>query len=106
MRYAIVEITTTGNVTIVPALAGKVVRVLSYVLTSNNNTNLLWKSSGGAAVSGTLYVGSHGGVAGVAGYQLPAGMFGLFETLPNEGLVLNNSSGNVGGHLTYNYISV
>ena len=57
-------------------------------------------------MSGTLYMGTHGSVVGVAGYQLPSGMFGLFETLPGEGLVLSNSAGSVGGHLTYNYIAV
>ena len=106
MRYAVIEVTATGDSTIIPALAGKVIRVLDYVITSNNNTNLIWKSSGGTAVSGTLYMGIHGSVIGVAGYQLPSGMFGLFETLPGEGLVLNNSAGSVGGHLTYNYIAV
>ena len=105
MKYAVVAATGTGDETIIPAVSGKKLRVLDYIVASAFNTVLTWKSSGGVALSGQMHIASNGNLVAVGGYQTPAGMFGLFETLPNEGLVLNADKA-CGGHLTYQEIGV
>lgn len=105
MKYTKVDIAGTGNETVIPAVAGKKIRVLDYLVTSGNNAAVVWKSTGGTALSGTMHIASNGNIVAVGGYQTPAGMFGLFETLPGQGLVLDSAQP-CGGHLTYQEISV
>ena len=105
MKYAKIDVAGTGNETIIPAVAGKKFRVLDYLVTSANNATVAWKSSAGTALSGDMHIASNGNIVAVGGYPTPAGMFGLFETLPGEGLLLDATHA-CGGHLTYQEISV
>ena len=105
MKYAVIAAAGTGDSVVIPPAPGKKLRVLDYIVASAFNTVLTWKSSGGSALSGEMHIASNGNLVAVGGYQTPAGMFGLFETLPGEGLVLNCDKA-CGGHLTYQEISV
>jgi hypothetical protein len=107
MKYAVISATAAGDTIVIAGVAGKKIRVLDYILTSNNNIDIQWKSTGGTALSGVMYVGAHGWISAVGGYQTPAGMFGLFEVPADEGLVIDlGASHPVGGHLTYQFIGV
>jgi len=105
VKYAKIAINGTGDEVVIPGIAGKKLRILDYIVASGNNAILTWKSSGGTELSGQMHVAANGNLVAVGGYQTPAGMFGLFETLPGEGLLLNSDKA-CGGHLTYQEISV
>lgn len=107
MKYAAITASASGNTVVITAVAGKKIRILDYLLTTNAAVNVTWKSSGGSSISGILYLGTNAVVTAVGGYQLAGGLFGLFETLPDEGLTINLSgSVAVGGHITYSEVAV
>lgn len=96
-KYAVIDASSSGNNTIVAAVAGKKIRVLSYVLSFSGSVNVKWQSAaGGTDISKLLY-----GAAGVSfnGSFSPAGHL---QTAVGELLNLNLSAATaVGGHLTY-----
>ena len=107
MKYATITASASGNTVIIAAVPGKKMRILDYLITTNGAVNVTWKSSGGSSISGILYLGANAVATAVGGYQLAGGLFGLFETLPDEGLTINLSgSVAVGGHITYSEVAV
>lgn len=78
------SVQTQGDNVILPAGVGRF-RIVHYILTSNVNTSLIWRS-GGRDISGQMNV-STGVVQSEAGsWDDP-----LFETEPGQSLVLNLS---------------
>ena len=97
-QYRVINASTAGDTLVVPAVSGKRVRVLAYVLVSSGMVTVRWRSGSGSGttdLTGGMQLVTVGGVA--AEYW-----GGLFETGVGEGLWLNlSSSVSVGGHITY-----
>lgn len=100
IKSAPIAVSSSGDNTIVTAVAGKKIRVLGYVLVANAAVNTKWKSGAGTDKTGLLYNAANGGVsAPVVGD--PSEVF-WFETAAGEALVLNLSGAvAVGGHVVY-----
>ncbi len=94
-KFASIGLSATG--TVVAAVGGKKIRVLSYVLVSNGTVNVKWQSHViPTDKSGLLYLVANTGAS--VGYS----PVGHFETISGEALDLNlSASVAVGGHLTY-----
>lgn len=98
-QYAPIDVNTSGDNVIVPSVAGKVIRVLSYEIVVDGSVVAKWwngPSATGTKLSGGMSFSASGGIS--ADYN-PAGHF---QTGTATNLVLN-LSGAVGarGHLTY-----
>lgn len=96
-QYAVINVSSSGDNSIVVAVTGKVIRVLSYVIVADSAVAAKWVSgAAGTAISGAMSLAANGGVAA------PYTPVGHFQTGVNTALVLN-LSGAVGarGHLTY-----
>lgn len=101
MKYAKIEATSIGPNLLVEAVYNKRILVLQYTVTASVNLNAYFASNS-TAITGTIYLGSHGTTMAAYGAMTPAGFVGLFRTELNEALNINLSgSGNAGGHLTY-----
>ncbi len=99
-QYALVSTGISGDNTVVAAVAGKKIRVLSYVFISSGTVTAIWQS-GATDISGPMSFLASTGVS--AGYNSK----GHFETNAGEALQINqNSTAILGGHLTYIEISV
>ena len=87
-----------GDQTIVAAdTANRKIRVVRYFLSAAIASTAVFKTStGGVAISGVKNMAANGGAAGSE-----AAVFGHFETLPGDGLVLNTSAGSVGWDIDY-----
>lgn len=95
-RSATVNASTNGANTVIAAVPGKVIRVISYVLVCASAVNVTWESDGGTILGGPMPFAANGGAAP------PKDDSGMFDTLSGEGLVLFLSSGvQVGGHVKY-----
>ncbi len=96
-QYAAVSASSSGDNTLVAAVAGKNIRVLAYVLVASAAVTARFEDgAGGAALSGQMQLGANGGVS--AGFN-PAGWF---ETSDNTLLNLELSGAtSVDGHVTY-----
>lgn len=97
VKYAPIAATASGNATVVPAVAGKKVRVLEYALVTSAAAAVKFTdAAGGAGLTGVLTLGANGGI-GAAFCPV-----GLFETSAGNALVLNvGATATVGGHLAY-----
>lgn len=92
--FAKVDCSAAGANTIVPAIAGKPVRVLNYTLIAAAAVTVKWQSNA-TDLSGPLSLGSTGGAS-------PQSPLGLLETAPNEPLVLFlGGAVQVSGHIAY-----
>jgi hypothetical protein len=95
IQSAPIDTAVSGDNTIVGAVAGKKIRVLSYVLVGGGAVNARWKS-GANNRSGPLPLAANSSVAP------PAGSAFLFETNAGEALILNLSAAvQVSGHVSY-----
>jgi hypothetical protein len=95
-KFAVIAASSSGDNTVVAAVASKKIRVISYTVVAITAVNAKWKSGASTDKSGLLYCGATGGVAN------PYNPLGLLETASGEALVLNLSAAvAVGGHLTY-----
>lgn len=95
-KFATVQVSSSGNNTIVNGVSAKKIRVLSYVLSAGGGVNAKWVSSTTPDKSGLLYMSLNGGF--VSGYC----PLGHFETGVGADLNLNLSAAvSVGGHITY-----
>lgn len=94
-KYKVISLSATG--TVVAAVPGKKIRVISYVIMASGTVNTKWQSHVAPTdLGGLLYLVANTGA--VSGYN-PSGHF---ETVVSEALDLNLSgSVAVGGHLTY-----
>jgi hypothetical protein len=94
VKYAVISCSSTTN-TIVAAVAGEQVRVLSYVLVVTTAVTAKWRSGASTDLTGAMPFGANGGAA-------PYNPAGHFITAAGEALTLILGSGvTVGGHLTY-----
>lgn len=95
VKYAVINATASGDNTIVAAVSGKVVRVISYLLIANGTVTATWKQ-GATNISGPLPLVVN------AGACAPEATRGWMETASNAALILNLSSAvTVGGHISY-----
>lgn len=95
-KFASIDVATSGDNTIVAAVASKKIRVLAYTLVCAAATTVIWKSATAGAITGDMSFAANGGIAA------PFSPIGHFETTAGEALVLNLSAANaVSGHLVY-----
>lgn len=97
VKYAAISASTSGDNTIVAAVTGKKIRVLSLVLVSAGTTTTAFESAaGGTALTGDMALVAN------TGYVLPYNPFGWFQTVASELLNLELSAAiAVAGSLTY-----
>lgn len=95
VRRFVINESSSGDRTIIPAVTAKRLRVLSYKARAAAGVTLTWKS-GSNAISGPLTMGTNGVD------DAPPSEWGSIETNPGEALVLNLSGAvAVGGFGTY-----
>jgi hypothetical protein len=96
-KFAVISCSSSGNNTIVAAVASKKIRVLALSITESGAVNAKFQSAaGGTDKTGLYYLAEKGGLV------LPFNQLGWFETVAGELLNLNLSAAvPVGGCLTY-----
>lgn len=95
-----INISSSGNNTIVSAVAGKKIIVLGYVTVCAGAVSVRWQSSGGTILDGPCAFAANGGAAP------PMAECGHFETVAGEGLVINlGGAVQVGGHVVYGLVN-
>lgn len=96
-KFAIISGASSGNNTLVAAVTGKKIRVLSYALVAAGAVTVRFESGAdGTALSGVMSLAANGGLACAFNEG------GWFETA--AGVLLNMELGGavqVSGHLTY-----
>lgn len=98
-KYASISFSTSGDNTIVAAVASKKIRVLSLFMVANTNVTVTFQSDNG--VGSTDITGAIG-LINVHGFVLPYNPVGWFESLSGELLNLSlSSSVQVSGSLVY-----
>lgn len=97
-KFAVISASTSGNNTLVAAVASKKIRVLAYNFIGNGAVNAKFQSgAGGTDKTGLKYIAAAGG-----GICAPFNPVGWFETATNTLLNLNLSGAvAVGGELVY-----
>ena len=100
LLFAVIDVSASGDNTIVAADATKKIKVLGYSLVADAAVAARWKSGAGTNISGAMSFAANGGISDGNGNS-PATQW-LFETAVNQALVLN-LGGAVGGRgrLTY-----
>lgn len=95
--FAVIDAASSGDNTIVAAISGQKIRVLSYTLLCNAATLVRFESgAGGTALTGQMSFDATGGVS------VPFSPVGHFETASGSLLNLELSAANqVSGHITY-----
>jgi hypothetical protein len=94
--YTQINATADGDNTVIAAQAGKVIRVISYVLTSTATGAVLVKDGAGTVLA-RFNPAVNGGAAFAGGVDAPA-----FETASGQSLVINNAAGiDTIGHIGY-----
>lgn len=96
-KFAVIDNATSGDNTIVSAVASKKIRVLSLFLVAAGAVNVRFESgAGGTALTGQMNLAANGG------FVLPFNPVGWFETASNTLLNLELSGAvSVDGSLTY-----
>lgn len=96
-KFAAIAASTSGNNTLIAAVASKKLRVLAVAFMSNGTVNAKFQSgAGGTDLTGLFYMVANTGAA------LPFNPAGWFETASNTLLNLNLSGAvAVGGCITY-----
>ncbi|HND25057.1 MAG TPA: hypothetical protein PK229_12110 [Rhodocyclaceae bacterium] len=94
-KYAAIQVSTSGDNTIVNAVTGKKLLVLAYNYMANGSVNVKWRSNT-TDQTGLAYLAQN------TGKVAPFSQVGWFKTSAGEALVLN-LSGNVavGGEVVY-----
>src|SRR5439155_24458160 len=87
LLFAAIDVTTSGDNTIVAADASNKIKVLQYVIVADAAVTARWKSGAGTNLSGAMSFAANGGAASSAG----AGIW-IMETAVNQALVLNLGS--------------
>jgi hypothetical protein len=101
MRFAKIDISASGDSTIVAAVDGLKIRVITYVVASDINTKLKFKSSS-TDLTGPMSVGAYSNIYNGNTDLMPGGLIGVLETQPGEALILNSTvAAAVGGHIVY-----
>jgi hypothetical protein len=97
IKFAVVDDATSGNNTIIAAVSGKKIRVLSYTIVAAGAVNARFESgAGGTALTGQMTLAAAGDSVTAHCPQ------GLFETAASALLNLELSGAvSVDGHITY-----
>lgn len=100
LKYAIIDNATSGDNTLVAAVTGKKIRVISGVLVSSGTVNVRFESgAGGTALSGVINLVAN------TGFIIPYNPDGNFETAASTLLNLELSGAvSVDGWITYKEI--
>lgn len=105
MKYLKVDISASGDTTVVAAVSDTRIRVITYVLASDTNTKIKFKS-GGTDLTGPMSLGSYSNIFNGNTDLTPGGLIGVLETEPGEALIINSSvTSAVGGHIVYKEVS-
>lgn len=105
MKYLKVDISASGDTTVVAAVSGTRIRVITYVLASDTNTKIKFKS-GSTDLTGPMSLGSYSNIFNGNTDLTPGGLIGVLETEPGEALIINSSvTSAVGGHIVYKEVS-
>lgn len=95
IKFAVIN-QAAGDATVVAAVTGKKIRVMSYVVTADTaNTLVQFESTTSTAISGDMRFPDNGILAANC---VP---FGCFETAAGELLNVQATTGAVDGHITY-----
>lgn len=95
IKFASVDVASSGDNTIVSSVASKRIVVLNYVLVASAANTVQWKSATAGAITGGMQLAANGGVSAES-------QFGMFATTAGEALVLNlSAASSVDGHITY-----
>lgn len=96
-QFAVINVSSSGDNTIVSAVTSKVIVVLSYVIVADGAVAAKFlNNTAGTAVTGAMSLAANGGVAA------PFSPAGHFVSGSGQPLVLNLSAAvGVRGHLTY-----
>lgn len=96
-KYAAISESSSGDNTVVAAVSGKRIRVLSYVLIATGAVAVKFVSdASGTDITGAMDLGANGGVSA------PHSPSGHYQTGVGEALILNlGAAVQVSGHLTY-----
>ena len=96
-KFAAINATTNGDNTVVSAVAGKKIRVLSYSLVADAAVGVAFEDgAGGSELSGQMAFAANGGIS------VPFSPVGHFETTANTLLnIETDAAANVRGHLCY-----
>ena len=78
---------------LVPAVAGKRIEVVSYVMVASAASTVTWKSNT-TAISSGMPLAANGGVSATNNQ-------GLLRTSAGEALKITNSAGQLNGHISY-----
>jgi len=106
MRYAPINITTSGDNVLVPGISSRMLRVLSYVITSDTAMTITWKS-GSTPLSGAMNIPANTAIVVPFGPPSPYGIVGNLQANYNDDLVINTSTnGNLTGHMVYLEVAV
>lgn len=98
-KFAVINASANGDNTIVAAVSGKKIRVLSYAFVSSGTVNVKWQSEA-IDISGLMYFIANTGLS--AGYNPK----GHFQTNTGKALELNLSGPTaLGGHINYIEVS-
>lgn len=101
MKFASVSASSSGDNTIIAAVANKRIKVLHYTLGCDQNADILFKSAS-TAITGKLYFGASSSFGTGYGASSPSGFVPVFQTEPGEALVMNiNGAKTISGHMTY-----
>jgi hypothetical protein len=96
-KYAVISGASSGDNTVVAAVTGKKIRVLSFFLVAAGAVTVRFESgASGTALTGVMSLAANGGLS------CPLNELGYFETA--AGVLLNLELGGVvqvSGHLTY-----
>lgn len=95
-QYAPIAVASSGDNTVVAAVAGKKILVLAYNYMANGNVNAKWKSGASTDLTGLAYMQAN------TGKVAPFGATGWCITAAGQALVLNLSAATaVGGEVVY-----
>ena len=97
VKYAVINAAASGTATVVAAVTGKSIRVLSYVACSGGNTTVEWFSDDG---SGTALSGAMN-LQGIDQITVAYSPDGQFQTVSGEALAVTVGGNIIRGHLSY-----
>lgn len=99
-----IDVSDAGDNIVIPGVANKKIRVLSYLVTSMGQGYFVWKS-GSTPISGNVYLSAFGNITMHMGDLWPAGGLPVLESKIGEDIVMTlSASASIGGHLTYYYV--
>lgn len=95
VKFAVINAGSSGQNTIVTAVSGKSIRLLSYGLVSTGTVNVEWRTGTTTPLSGAMNFVANGGIS-------LASPTGLMQTTDGAALTMNLSAATaVDGHISY-----